>query len=108
MRITYKHLDHTRHIARYDFEASDSRGRAIGAQIETWLIDYVPAPPEQVFGVVEGEPERVFAFEPQATRNGAPYGSSNRFQEFKTLEAREEAIHKYLKSARARAQRKQK
>lgn len=85
------------------FGILDARGREIGARITVYREDRVP---------VEGSaallrPEQLgtgwFALDIHATRNGQDYGACQPTSYFKTAEARDEAVERYLTSAKKRA-----
>jgi len=95
----------TQHVS---FDVVDEKGRIVGAFIETSVVTYT------LFDGTEGPyrggwrhaPGVFFGFEPHATRNGKNYGASQSLSVFDTAEARDAAIAKYLKTAKARAAKK--
>lgn len=87
-----------------DFEALDARGRKVGAQIIRQTVTFSPLS-EGVPGWVF-EPGTYYAWRASATRNGKPYGATQRENICTTAEEREAAIAKYLNGARKRAEKK--
>ena len=84
------------------FGATDSKARAVGAQIRHIEADWIETPQGQ-YGYVNDRRGRWFGFQPHATRNGVNYGAVQKWRWFATIEAREAAIAKYLADANKRA-----
>ena len=104
--ITRRVLTETRTTTTHDFAAKDKYGRAVGCVVETCTIDYVEEPRTSPYQHSLNTPGRVFAFRPQATRNGERYGPSQSHEEFATAAERDAAVEKYLKGAAKRATKK--
>jgi hypothetical protein len=110
-RTTYANLQRTGAVT-YDAVttgATDKKGRAIGLRVARWDADLVvlldTATGEPIArradrympsGVWEPRPGTVFAWQPQATRDGRPYGASQESRAFDTREEREADIAAYV------------
>lgn len=90
----------------HGFGVNDTKGRGIGARITTFILTYKARTDGQRSGTI-CDPDKIgksfFAFVPQATRGGVPYGASQVTQEFSTEAERDAAIAKYLAGAAKRA-----
>lgn len=90
-----------------DFGVVDDKGRMIGYQIKLFDVEYVAFVEGDNYAYCNShQPGKYFAFYPHATRNGNTYGACQQKQEYSTKAEREEAIKKYIDSARKRNQRK--
>jgi len=89
--------------------AADKKGRAIGLRVARWAARLVvlhdTANGEPIArradrympsGAWEPRPGTVFAWQPQATRDGRPYGASQESRAFDTCEEREADIAAYI------------
>jgi len=90
------------------FEVKDSKGRMVGAEIrlceETYEVeDLEDCPGKCVWWQVPAG--HYFVLNVHATRDGRWYGAVQHSKRFATPELREQAVQKYLTSARKRAQR---
>lgn len=90
-------------VSYYNFDLKDSKGRVIGARIQTKIVEYTAIEGTNLTAYWDIEPGVYFAFIPHATRNGEIYGPVQNERRFKTRLERENAIDKYLKDARKRA-----
>jgi len=90
-------------VTDHTYPVTDAAGRAIGAKVSTWEATFGPSPPEDS-SWWSLAPGHYFACRMQATRNGKPYGATQKAQYFTTPEARKAAIQKYLDAAAKRAQ----
>lgn len=86
---------------KFDFNTFDKKGRRIGCMITIW---------EDTFEITSGNsgfvcaPGTYFTFRQWATRDGEAYGAIQHNKLYATATERSEAIEKYLKSARKRAE----
>jgi hypothetical protein len=90
-----------------DFGIVDHKGRMIGYCIKLFEVEYVEYVEGDSFDYCNrSSPGKFFAFYPQATRNGNSYGACQQSKKYSTNIEREEAIQKYIESAKKRNQRK--
>jgi len=91
-----------------DFGMNDAKGRAIGARIIVCVIDFVPAAEDcnWYFPREDGNMGRYFEYDPQALRDGAPYGACQCERRFRDEAAMNAAIAKYIADAKKRAAKK--
>lgn len=84
---------------------TDARGRSVGARITRYEFTAVPVEAHEpgCYALPEGMDGRVYAFAPQAIRDGNKYGALQPRRFFPTLIEREAAIITYLRSAVNRA-----
>jgi hypothetical protein len=101
-----KRVETNNTLSKHDFAARDSKGRAIGARIRTYTVDFVPATEEEVktMWTYQTEPgTRFFCFRAYATRNDVEFNALHPERQFATPEARDKAIITYLRGAQTRA-----
>lgn len=88
------------------FGLTDARGRAVGARLTRYEFTATRTD-EAVNGscmkLPEGMEGRVYAFAPQATRDGAKYGALQPHRFFPTYIEREAAVVAYLRKSVNRA-----
>jgi hypothetical protein len=92
-------------ITSIDFPYLDSRARRIGVNIRRFIRTLVQVPKsENTFSVTDrSNLGSWYVFEPHATRDGMDYGRLQHDRFFRTEEAREYAIAKYLSASEKRA-----
>jgi len=87
----------------FDFGCNDKRGRAMGAEITTYEVDFVEIVENCNGGFYTHVPGHYFAFNPHTTRNGNGYGPVQPDYYFTTVAERQSAIDKYLTNSKKRA-----
>lgn len=105
---TTRAYSNRRFVANFPFDVVDAKGRAIGADIHfedctvTEVGDDESGWPEGMRGYLPAGSYQ--AMTAQATRGGKPYGASQGRTFYATAKDRDDALAKYLKDARKRAQ----
>jgi len=99
--LTVQTAPHNLVTTYVSFVVRDTKGREMGADLLTYEVDFVPAPPDAPWGY-ERAPGHYFAFKPHATRNRQPYGASPPTRYFSTAARRDTAVAAYLSRARRR------
>lgn len=89
-------------VEHYYFHATDRFNRRVGANINTYEVDFIATPDDAICGY-GFEPGIYFGLHVWATRNSENYGAVQRDRYFKTAQERQAAIDKYLDGARKRA-----
>ena len=91
-------------MTHVDFPYLDSRGRRIGVNIYRSITTITEVPESESSWVTDrSNLGSWYVFEPHATRDGMNYGPLQDDRRFRTEEARESAIAKYLADAEKRA-----
>lgn len=85
------------------FGMLDSRGREVGARITVYRVDRVPVVGTHSLLRPDQLGTGWFVLDIHATRDGQDYGACQPTSYFKTAEARDEAVERYLTSAKKRA-----
>lgn len=85
----------------HDLGCTDAKGRAIGAFIRRDQVTFALADDTVVCPYI-AEPGHHFSFTPHLTKNGREFGPVQYHKYFRTAEAREAGIAKYLADARKR------
>lgn len=88
---------------KIDFGMMDEKGRRLGCEIFLSVETFTPAPDGAVCYYCDIRPDTYFAFKPQATRNGKPFGATQSTRRCMTEAEREAAIATYINGARNRA-----
>ena len=102
VRIVTNRSDFT--ITSIEFPYLDSRTRRIGVNIYRSIKTMIQVPEsESSLNTDRSNLGSWYVFRPHATRNGITYGALQRDRFFRTEEAREHAIAKYLADSEKRA-----
>lgn len=91
-------------MTHIEFPYLDSRARRIGVNIYRSTTAYIQVPESESRSIIDRSNLGFwYVFEPHATRNSVTYGPLQYDRFFRTEEAREYAIAKYLADAEKRA-----
>ena len=108
-RTTYAALERVGAVERESLNigATDKRGRAIGLSVARFAArfdvlhdvrtgDPIPRGSDRSHGALEARPGTVYSWQPQALRDGRPYGPGQDSRAFDSREEREADIAAYI------------
>lgn len=84
-----------KNTTQIDSNETDSKGRVIGKVVVTWEADVIPAPKTAVCYMTLGR-GYYYVANVQATRDGSPFGASQRDKYFATRDERDAYVTKRI------------